>query len=50
MKKWLMTILVTSIIVNIVLGIGMVQKTIYLNQLQEDLECEELEAIEHWYE
>ena len=50
MKKWLATILVTLIIVNIVLGIGMVQKTIYLNQLQEDLEWEELEAIEHWYE
>ena len=50
MKKWLATILVTLIIVNIVLGIGMVQKTIYLNQLQEDLEWEELEAIERWYE
>ena len=50
MKKWLTTILVTLIIVNIVLGIGMVQKTIYLNRLQEDLEWSELEEVEHWYE
>ena len=57
MKKLLTIVLVALITVNGILAVGMVSKINHLaeieqevEQLKEDLEWAELEAVEHWYE
>ena len=57
MKKLLTIVLVALITVNGILTVGMVHKINQLEQmeqeveqLREDLEWAELEAVEHWYE
>ena len=58
MKKRLLTIVLVALItVNGILAVGMVHKINHLaemeqevEQLKEDLEWAELEAVEHWYE
>ena len=57
MKKLLTIVLVALITVNSILMVGMVSKINHLaemeqevEQLKEDLEWAELEAVEHWYE
>lgn len=57
MKKLLAAILVTLVVVNGILAVGMSNKSHQLDeeiakvqQLQEELEWAQLEAVEHWYE
>ena len=57
MKKLLTIVLAALITVNGILAVGMVHKINQLEQmeqeveqLKEDLEWAELEAVEHWYE
>ena len=57
MKKLLAVVLVALIAVNGILAVGMSNKLHQLDeeiakvqQLQEELEWAQLEAVEHWYE